>query len=203
MRRSNLMVLLGAAFFVLGCAIVLLVLRDDGSATAEAAPAVAATDLAAPDPAAAEPVSMRQQAGIEVPEGMEAVAVQVDFVAGGAGYVAPGDRVNLWSVIEKTSPLDEGNQAMGPGFRAPRTDLLLSNVEVLDVSSEVAPRRAGDDPDAVRPAGEALTYLLAVDTTAASRTIFATSFGDLYLTLVREDAQPASVPAVDFTSILR
>ena len=201
MRRSNVMVLLGAAFFVLGGAIVLLVLRDDGSSAAEASPAVESTDTTVPP--AADPVSMRQQAGVEIPEGMEAVAVQVDFVAGAAGYVAPGDRVNVWSVIEKTTPLDESNQATGPGFNAPRTDLLLSNVEVLDVSSEIAPRVASEDPSATRPAGDPLTYLLAVDTTAASRAIFATSFGDIYLTLVREDAQPASVPGVEFSSILR
>ena len=259
MRRSNLMVLLGVAFFILGGAIVLLVLKDDGSGQAGASPSrlgqatvVVATEPVAPGalgddliaagkletremateqlPADAitspselsgrivqsafaegeplrtgglRPASLRQGSGIEIPEGMEAVAVQVDFVAGAAGYVGPSDRVNVWQVIDKTEPYDENNAPTGPGFRAPRLDLLLSNVEVLDVSSEVAPRRANDDPDAPRPSGDQLTYLLAVDTTSASRAIFATSFHNIYLTLVREDAQPASVPGVDHLSVIR
>jgi pilus assembly protein CpaB len=251
------MVLLGAAFFVLGGAIVLLVLRDDGAGTpagaetgagastvvvpTEAIPAGALGDdlIAAgkletrefaadqrPADAVSSPsevsgrifsaafaegeplrtgglraASLRQGAGIEIPEGKEAVAVQVDFVAGGAGYVAPGDMVNVWAVIDKTTPLDEGNQPTGPGFVAPRTDLLLSNVEVLDVSSEVAPRRAAEDPDAPRASADQLTYLLAVDTAAASKAIFTTSFHQVYMTLVREDAQPVTVPAVEYGNL--
>ena len=258
MRRSNLMVLLGAAFFVLGGAIVLLVLKDDGSGLAEASPSrlgravvvvatepveagalgdelIAAGKLETREIAAEQrppdavtspselsgrilqaafaegeplrtgglrPASLRQGSGIEIPEGMEALAVQVDFVAGAAGYVGAGDRVNLWAVMEKAAAMDAGNQPTGPGFATPRTELLLSNVQVLDVSSEVAPRRANDDPNAPRPAGEPLTYLLAVDTTAASRAIFATSFHQLYLTLVREDAQPASVPGVEHPNLV-
>jgi Flp pilus assembly protein CpaB len=258
-RRSNLMVLLGVAFFVLGGAIVLLVLKDSGSGSAEASPGrlgrvlvVVATEPVAAGalgddliasgtletrevaaeqrPADAitspselsgrifqtafaegEPLragglrasSLRQGSGVEIPEGMEAVAVQVGFVSGAAGYVGPGDRVNLWAVIEKTGPLDESNQPTGPGFRTPRTELLLSNVEVLDVSSEVAPRRANEDPNAPRPSGDSLTYLLAVDATAASRAIFATSFHDLYLTLVREGAQPVTVPGVEHGNLIR
>lgn len=257
-RRSNLMVLLGVAFFVLGGAIVLLVLRDNGSGTAEAAPSRLgqATVVVATEPVAAgalgddliaagkletrqvaadqrpidavgspselsgrilqsafaqgEPIrqgglraaSLRQGAGIEIPEGMEALAVQVDFVAGAAGYVGPGDRVNLFAVIDKASPADEANQPVGPGVRTPRTELLLSNVLVLDVSSEVAPRRANEDPSAPRPSGDALTYLLAVDTAQASRAIFTTSFHKLHLTLVREDAPPAAAPGVDHPSLL-
>lgn len=203
MRRSNLMVLLGMAFFVLGGAIVLLVLRDDGSGRAEAAPSrlgqatvVAATEAVETDPVADDLVA-------DIPEGMEALAVRVDFVAGAAGYVGAGDRVNLFAVIDKTTPADEGNQPTGPGFRTPRTELLLSNVLVLDVSSQVEPRRGSDDPSAPRPSGDALTYLLAVDTTQAARAIFATSFHRLHLTLVREDAPPAAVPGVDHPSLMR
>ena len=148
--RSNLLVLLGIAFFVVGGVIVYLITTDDDDGGAEAAatgrrsssppptspPASLADDLIAenklrteeidagpargrrdrqPQPARRAPPSPRasqadQQitsAGVQlqptrtftIPEGFDAVAVQLDFVPGVAGYVSPGDRINLYGTV--------------------------------------------------------------------------------------------------------
>src|SRR5436190_151894 len=57
-----------------------------------------------------------------------AVAVSVPFVNGGAGYLSPGDMVNVYQVIpgEVQGGID------------PHTQLLLTNVRVLDVQQQVA-----------------------------------------------------------------
>jgi pilus assembly protein CpaB len=113
---------------------------------------------------------------ITIPEGKQAMAVQLSFVAGGAGYVGPGDRINLYAnITEPTGPV---------------TRLILGNVEVLDISNEVAPRLGTDDD---RPVGEALTYLLAVDPVEAERIVFATTNAELWIALAREGA-PAPAP---------
>ena len=66
-----------------------------------------------------------------IPEGFEAVAVQLEFVPGVAGYVSPGDRINLFGTVTGTP-----------------AELVLTNVEVLDVDLTIPPRRgSATDPD--------------------------------------------------------
>src|SRR3954469_11209863 len=175
-RRSNLLVFAGIAFFVVGVVIVALLSRDDGGASASPAGTVdvlvAKSDIAAGtngDDATAmvevrgisssdrqadslvtpsqlsnaiftSKFSKNEQiragglkarsltANIAVPEGKEAVAVSVPFVNGGAGYLSPGDMVNVYQVIpgEVQGGID------------PHTQLLLTNVRVLDVQQQVA-----------------------------------------------------------------
>jgi pilus assembly protein CpaB len=247
-QRSNLLVLLGIAFFLIGGAIVYLVVRADGGGSSASAadsgsvPVLVATADVAPGTLGADllkqgrvtvkqvpagqrladalvtqsqlsgqittsafgkgeqlrqggmrPQSMRSQA-LKIPGGYEGVAVQVDFVAGGAGYVAPGDKVNVYAVMKDSSC---GTQPCP--YPTPRSQLLLSNVDVLDVSQEVAPRRGQATPTndssmnaAVRPTGSGLTYLLALKTGDAEKVIFQTEFERLYLSLTAEDAAPAS-----------
>src|SRR3546814_14343676 len=67
----------------------------------------------------------------DVPEGHDAVAVQIDFVPGAAGYVSAGDRINLYGVY----PIAVTDRV------TPRVELLLTNVAVLDVDTTIAPRR--------------------------------------------------------------
>src|SRR3546814_9656250 len=76
----------------------------------------------------------------DVPEGHDAVAVQIDFVPGAAGYVSAGDRINLYGVY----PIAVTDRV------TPRVELLLTNVAVLDVDTTIAPRRGRATTDAAR-----------------------------------------------------
>ena len=107
-------------------------------------------------------------ASIKIPEGKQGVAVQLPFVAGGAGYVAAGDRVNIYGNAQKDAP--------GGAI----TKLVLANVQVLDVSSEVAPRVAGSED---RPSGTAVTYLLALDPNEAEQVIFLAANEQVWMAL--------------------
>ncbi len=245
-RRSNLMVVLGVAFFVVGAAIVFLVAKDDddgvgGSAAANRASVlVAKEDLASGqegdslfdkvelkevrlvDRAADALTSPGQlsnhlllrgfvkgeqivQSGLRVqsllaqtapiPEGFEAVAITTDFTAGGAGYVAPGDLVNLFAVFPLTKPI-EGSPDLA--YTTPRVEMMLTNVMVLDVQTEVAPYRStattGEQAavgTSARPAASgSLTVLLAVKAVDAEKVIFAATQASTYLSLVGENNPP-------------
>lgn len=237
--RSNLLVLLGIAFFVVGGIIAYLITSDDddgGSGAAEQVKVVVATtDVSAGDladdlieenklreveidagqlvPGAIGSLAQLEgatftqnfaenqqvtQVGVqlpnrtfEIPEGFDAVAVQLDFVPGVAGYVSPGDRINLYATIEGT-----------------RAELVLTNVEVLDVDVTIPPRRgAATDPAAggtgTRASSEAVTYLLALRPDDVEKAVFLTEFQGLYASLVPDEAAPAGpTPGRDAGSIL-
>lgn len=245
-RRSNLMVVLGIAFFVVGTLIVYLLTNDDSSKqTGAAAPVTVVVgtedipagsladdlikagkldtiEIAAADLTPGAIQSLNQLAGAEfvqgfakqqqitssglllqnrtfkIPAGYEAVAVQIDFVAGAAGYVNPGDRINLYGLYPTAT-------ASRP---APRAELLLTNVEVLDVDLTIPARRGtgtGDpsQPAAQRASGSTVTYLLAVRTIDAEKVIFTTEFAGFYATLTAPDAPPAGpTPGRDAENIL-
>ena len=245
-RRSNLLVLLGIAFFVVGGVIVFLLTDEDDSvgdgetppvtvvvptediqAGALADDLIAAGRLKTTEIPAAQLVpgavqSLNQLAGaefvqgfakdqqitasglqlqnrtFEIPAGHEAVAVQIDFVPGGAGYVNPGDRINLYGLY--TTAVGERP--------APRAELLLTNVEVLDVDLSIAPRRGNaavdpNQPAAQRASGSAVTYLLALRTDDAEKVIFTNEFASFYATLTADDApQAGPTPGRDPESVL-
>ena len=240
--RSNLLVLLGIAFFVVGGVIVYLITNDDddggGSGSAEKVQVVVATtdvsagsladDLIAEkklqqvevDPAVLvsgaigsltqlEGATLTQnfaadqqitQLGVQmannqtftIPEGFEAVAVQLEFVPGVAGYVSAGDRINLFGTVAGT-----------------RAELVLTNVEVLDVDLTIPPRRgSATDPDtgtsATRASAGAVTYLLALRADDVEKVVYLTEFESLYASLVGDEAPPAGpTPGQDAGSILQ
>jgi Flp pilus assembly protein CpaB len=246
-KRSNVLVVIGVAFFALGAAIVYLLVNDDGSGSSVAAGAAGgpsqvlvatraipagttgdeavaeglveaktfapgqiapgavtstallagqtvATDVGAGAQLTNSSLRPSQVRGtsVAIPDGKQGVAVQLDFVPGVGGYVGAGDRVNMYSVVRNGAP-DPENPADAPCN--PRAHLFLSNVEVLDVSTEVAPRRAVSDQDQERATGSPITYLLALDPVEAERVIFMTSHENLYLALAGKDVPPASTPS--------
>lgn len=235
-RRSNLLVLLGIAFFVVGGLIVFLLTDDEDGPEAgdvqattvvvgtEDIPAGALADdlieagtittveVAPTEMTPGAVQSLQQLSGatfvqgfaanqqitsaglqlqsrtFEVPEGHEAVAVQIDFVAGAAGYVSPGDRINLYGLF----------RAAAGGALTPRAELLLTNVEVLDVNLTIPPRRgttADSSAAAPRAAGSDVTYLLALRTDDAEKVIYMTEVESLYATLTVDEAPPAGPTA--------
>ncbi len=244
-KRSNVLVVLGIAFFALGAAIVFLLVRDDTASVSagtaggpsqvlvatgaiaagttgedlvaqglvvsktfdagQVAPgAVTSTALLAGQTVAAEisegaqltssslRASQVRGASVVIPEGKQGVAVQLDFVPGVGGYVGAGDRINMYSVVRNTVP-DPENPEEAPCN--PRVHLFASNIEVLDVSAEVAPRVAVADQQQERLGGSPITYLVALDPIEAERVIFMTSNESLYLALSGDDVPPVSTPA--------
>jgi Flp pilus assembly protein CpaB len=132
----------------------------------------------------------------EVPAGYEAVAVQVDFVEGGAGYVNPGDLINLYGTFGVTYPLEQP---------VPRAQLMLSNVQVLDVDLTVPPRRGStpSDPSVARTSTDSVTFLLALKAADAEKVIYNAEFQGLYASLVAKDAPPVSgTPGRDGDTVL-
>jgi Flp pilus assembly protein CpaB len=254
-RRSNLLVLAGIAFFVVGVVIVALLSRDSGDGSARAAGTVdvlvAKEDIPAgtngddaiskvevrrvnasdrqPD-ALSTPSQLSNQIftlkfskneqirsgglkvrsispSVQVPEGKEAVAVDVPFVAGGAGYLAPGDLVNVYQVIAAPP---QGTTAEPP-YPTPRTQLMLTNVKVIDVQQQVAAlgntAQASSQTGIVsRPSSNAehLTVLLALDAIDTEKVIFGSSTSgiNLYLTRVGDQAAPSGpTPGRDYQNI--
>jgi Flp pilus assembly protein CpaB len=237
--RSNLLVLLGIAFFVVGGVIVYLITSDDdggGSSSAEHVQVVVASADITPGELADELIaenklrtedidatqlvagaigSLNQLAGgtftqgfqadqqitsagvqlqpprtYKIPEGFDAVAVQLDFVPGVAGYVSAGDHINLYATIT-----------------GERAELVLTNVEVLDVDLTIPPRRGtATDPEtsgAARASSSAVTYLLALRPVDIEKVVYLTEFQGLYASLVPKDAAPAGpTPGRDSGSIL-
>jgi Flp pilus assembly protein CpaB len=240
-NRSNLLVLLGIAFFVVGGIIVYALTNDSGSGNSPAAGGPVNVVVATQDiPAGALAKDMIEQGHLKlekvlptqlvpnavqsiqqlstgtfvqgfakgqqitqgglqsinrafkVPEGFEAIAVQIDFVAGGAGYVNPGDKINLYGAYPTLS-----------GSPAPRAELLVTNIQVLDVNLAIPARRGTVDPNATRATGDNVTYLLAVKTADAEKLVFTTQFDSLYATLTAENAPPAGpTPGRDGGTIL-
>jgi hypothetical protein len=102
---------------------------------------------------------------IRIPDGKEAVAVQIAAVPGMAGYAKVNDRVNVYGTFKDRQP---NNAVKGP----PLAKLVLSNVQVLSVAN----------------AGANVTYVLAVNAEEAEKVIYLSSFEGIWLTLVRDGA---------------
>lgn len=261
MRRSNLLVLAGIAFFVVGVVIVALLSRDNGGGTSSAAGTVDvlvakediqagtngddviskvevkrvnATDrqpdaLSTPSQLSNEIFTLTFSKGeqirsgglkvrsispsVQVPDGKEAIAIDVPFVGGGAGYLAPGDLVNIYQVIPSpVKDISTGQAATQLPYSTPRTQLLLTNVKVIDVQQQIAALGGTTTPSqsqtgvVSRPGASAdhLTVLLALDARDAEKVIFGSSTQgvNLYLTRVGDKAAPSGpTPGIDFFNI--
>lgn len=174
MRRSTQMLLLGAAVFVIGASVVFLTLSGSGGGGAASAPPTTSTTIAKGTvfvPQAAAPLP----ATFTIPEGKQAVAVQLPFVSGLAGYAKGGDRVNIYATVEKGAP----NTPNPP----PLAKLLLANVEVLAVNGPGPGSGTGNT-----------TYLLALDADQAEQAIFFSKFESLWMTLVPKDQPKSTTP---------
>jgi Flp pilus assembly protein CpaB len=175
MRRSTQMLILGLAIFAIGAGVILVSFKGSGGGSDKAAVSTTTTTVQAGtvvvnSAAASAPTSFT------IPEGKQAVAVQVPFVAGLAGYARAGDLVNVYGVVDE--------KAAGATPAPPASKLILSNVEVLAVTG---PAPGGDSGNA--------TYLLALDANQAEQAIFFAKFQSMWLTLVPKGQAPQSPTA--------
>lgn len=173
--RSTLLVAVGAGVFLVGTGLAFVATRDSGS-PAQTNVAAAATTTTAPGYVA--PRAETPRAGFTIPPGFQAMAVQVPFVQGVAGYAKAGDHVNVYGAFK--------NFPANTALPNPAAKLVLADVEVLAV--DTAAPAAGEAPVA------AATYLLAVDGTQAEALVYLQSFESAYLTLARDDQPSLSTP---------
>jgi pilus assembly protein CpaB len=108
---------------------------------------------------------------VKIPAGKTALAVQLGFVPGVAGFVGSGDRIDVYGL-------------MGEGPGAPSAKLIMQNTEVLSVTPSGATAQAAGSE--VKP-----IFLLAVSPQEAERLAFLTTFQQLYFSLVPKDAPPS------------
>lgn len=104
-------------------------------------------------------------------EGKKAVTIRVNDVLGVAGFVLPGERVDILLTRNETHEVSEN----GPVRRSSFTDVLLRNVRVLAVD-----QLADDRTEKPAPA-KAIT--IEVDTLQAQKLVLAASVGQLALAL--------------------
>ena len=165
-KRSTILVAVGAGVFVVGTGLATLATRDtthsDTKATAASKPA-ASVGAVTPSAGAVSTASFT------IPEGHQAMAVSVPFVAGLAGYAKAGDLVNVYGAYK----------AIPVGPEDPVGKLALQKVKVLAVTPGVA--------------GSDSTYVLAVSTPDAEAIVYLTNFQKVWLTLARDD-QGSLVP---------
>ncbi|MGH9042806.1 MAG: RcpC/CpaB family pilus assembly protein [Acidimicrobiia bacterium] len=175
MRRSTQMLALGIAVFIVGAGVVILSLGGsggDGSATATTTTTIVqGGTVVVPSGAAPVPTSFT------IPEGKQAVAVQMPYVQGLAGYAKAGDLVNVYATIEKGQ--------VRPELPPPVAKLVLPAVEVLAVSGAGPGTETGTE-----------TYLLALDAAQAEQMIFFARFESVWLTLAPKGQPAPTTPGI-------
>jgi Flp pilus assembly protein CpaB len=113
---------------------------------------------------------------IPAPSGDETMALTLNTSAAAlAGYLVPGDNVDVFANVTKTT--------QGPGTASlptPCVTLVAPHVEVLDVS-DVVPAYRGTQQANGRVAPGSETILVAISPAQAKTLVFYTSFEQLYL----------------------
>jgi Flp pilus assembly protein CpaB len=69
--------------------------------------------------------------GISIPQGLDAMAVNISGAENLAGYLQPTSHIDIYANITKTSSGGTGSSASLP---IPCTELAMTNIEVMDVS---------------------------------------------------------------------
>ena len=100
--------------------------------------------------------------GISVPSGDDAIAVSIGGTEALAGYLQPGAHIDVYANITKLS----SSPGTSTGGDLPCTELAMTNIDVLDVTSTV-PSYAGHASAGARVVPGSETLLLAVDPSQA------------------------------------
>lgn len=127
------------------------------------------------------------QDAFEVPDGFQAVSVQVGVVPGVAGFVDPGDTVSIVAVLDAPGEEDDDEEATGTGTRV---EYLLQNVEVLVVGQRVLSTEEGEESSSIQRSNDNFIFTLALEAEDVERLVFARTQGDVTFTLLPDDEQP-------------
>jgi Flp pilus assembly protein CpaB len=120
---------------------------------------------------------------VAIPDGMQGLEVSLAAPQGAAGYVQPGDTVNVFANVAKAS---DAKLAAA----SPCTALVAPNVTVIDVNPR--PGAAANAAPTQVAAGATVNYLLAVDPMVARTIIFFAANESLYLTLAPHGQNPSA-----------
>ena len=175
--RSTLLVAVGAGVFVVGTGLAFVATQSDEPSSTSVNAAVTTTTPAG----FVAPKAESSAPGFTIPPGHQAIAVQVPFVNGVAGYAKAGDHVNVFGAFK--------NFPANGALPNPAAKLVLADVEVLAVDTAAPSGGSGGTAPAA-----AATYLLAVDATQAESLVYLQSFEASYLTLAREDQGGLTTP---------
>ena len=117
---------------------------------------------------------------LQIPEGHQAVSIGVDVVRQVAGFVTPGDRVN----VAVTMPEGEGGD---------KTQYVLQDVQVLAVGATALTRSSSQANGGRVNQGKGSQTLTAITLAVADKdvrpVIFAAEKGSIYLTLLPPNAE--------------
>jgi pilus assembly protein CpaB len=140
---------------------------------------------------------------IEVPEGFEAVSVQVGIPPGVAGFIREGDRISLLATLETPDAApgpapDEEDAAAEQDATELRTQYLLQGIQVLSVGQRIT---TAEGTEGVEEPGGTVLLTLALEAEDVERLVFAIETASLYFTLLPEDAEPADTPGRDLATL--
>lgn len=126
---------------------------------------------------------------ISVPKGEDGVTITLSGVNGLAGYLQPGADVDIYANITK---LSTGTSSSGNGTSAniplPCTELVMSKIEVLDVSNVVPTLSSNPAVAGGRSIPSSITLLLATNPTQARVLAFMAANEALSVTQTQDGA---------------
>jgi Flp pilus assembly protein CpaB len=131
------------------------------------------------------------KSAVSLPKGLNGVTVTVSGVAGLAGYLQPGSNVDVYGNITSLSKSTSttGTTPVASNIPLPCTELLMSNIEVLDVSS-VVPALKPDPSSAGRTVPASITILMAVTPAQAQVITYMSQYQTVSVTQTQKDAVP-------------
>ena len=148
----------------------------------------------------------------EVPEGLQAISLEVGIPPGVAGYVRPGDRISVLAHIAVPEPQEpvigpDGNlvEPEGPedGAEETRAEFLVQDLEVLAIGRRVlVTNDEGREQDQVQQT-ESVLATLAVTDQQAEQLVFALNEGSLYFTLLAEGYEAQDTPGRTFDDLFQ
>lgn len=130
---------------------------------------------------------------LEIPEGFEAISVQVGIPPGVAGFIRAGDQVSLVATVAQPDTVteDEEGEPIEVEAGEVRTQYLLQSIDVLSVGQRVTTEQG---EDGVAEGGGSVLLTVALEPEDVERLVFAIGNAELYFTLLPEDAEPQDTP---------
>jgi Flp pilus assembly protein CpaB len=126
---------------------------------------------------------------ISLPKGDDGITVSMGGVAGMAGYLQPGSDVDIYANITKLS----GSSTDTSNIPLPCTELVMTNIEVLDVSNILPPLGTSSTAAGGRTPPANMTLLLAATPNQARLLTFMSANESLSVTQTQRGAGSVAV----------
>lgn len=156
----------------------------------------------------AETAAVATGTDIEVPEGLQAVSVDLGVLPGVAGFVNAGDRISIISLIDQEAGAPDGE---APEATATLTSqYLLQDALVLAVGQRVTTFDENGNPTgkAIRENNENYIFTLALEPEQIERLVFAETQSQLWASLQpdreeEEDFEPFDTPGANLENLFQ